>query len=86
MCLAGNEATIIAVLDQLQKARALRTHIHAAAKLGDTEIQVALSPEEALDVAENRVISLEARCRELGCHGPAPKADRGESTRIVSAK
>lgn len=85
MCLAGNEAEIIAALDALKNARELR------AKVDRTEIKLRtddldLSREEVAAVLDCRIGVLESKCRELGCHGPAPKADRGDSTRIVSSK
>lgn len=85
MCLAGNEAEIIAALDALKKAREMR---EVADKwMNDDEVMaIDLNAEEARAVLDSRIVILEERCRKLGCHGPAPKANAADQVRIASQK
>lgn len=88
VCLAGNEATMIEVLNALNDARLQLVQWEKDGHEPDDGLPhtVALSHKEGMQVFERRIADLEQRCRELGIHGPAPKADPGDQRRIVDAK
>lgn len=84
MCLSSHADAIIKLLTDLKKAKAVLAALHAPnlAAPGDLDLTV----EEAQFIMERRIGGLEAACRELGCHGPAPKADPGESQFITNKR
>lgn len=96
MCLAGNEATMIETLNALNDARLQLVQWTAPPTIDVTTLaftedlnaprSMLVSREEGVWILERRIAGYEAKCRELGIHGPAPKADPGDQRRIVDAK
>lgn len=84
MCLSGNEATMIETLQALNDTRLALKQWLDAANEGPRTIEVSYA--EGFDILNARIANLEAKCRELGCHGPAPKADPGDQHRILAQR
>lgn len=89
MCLAGNEQTMIETLNALNDARLQLVQWerdNPSGMAGDGLRSVQVSYAEGIELLNARIWALETKCRELGIHGPAPKADPGDQRRIVDAK
>lgn len=86
MCLSGNETTIIETLTALRDARELRANFKLHGIVDSADSAIRLTDEEVAYILDARINAAEARCRELGCHGPAPKADPGESQLITNKR
>ncbi len=92
MCLNGQLETMIEVLTALNDASLMLkqwktvdvTNMSSSDLLELRPIEV--TQQEGVRVIESRIETLEQKCRELGIHGPAPKADPGDQRRIVDAK
>lgn len=89
MCLAGNEATMIETLNALNDARLqiVQWSLDNVVPENAGKLRpILVTAEEGAEIIQSRILALEVRCRELGIHGPAPKADPGDQRRIVDAK
>ncbi len=89
MCLNGQLETMIEVLNALNDAKLQVNQWRADnpnGTAGSVLRPINVSYDEGIELLIARIFALEAKCRELGIHGPAPKADTGDSVRIVSAK
>lgn len=88
MCLAGNEQTMIETLNALNDARLMLRQWGQDWPLPNCEVRkpIEVTYDEGIELLNARIWALETKCRELGIHGPAPKADPGDQRRIVDAK
>lgn len=87
MCLASHADEIIETLRALKEAEAELVQWRGTGfGGGDGKGSIRVTHDEGTGVLERRMEALKARCRELGVHGPAPKANSADQVRIASQK
>lgn len=83
MCLQDSIDAVLAAAKALKDAQNDVANFPPSKPDADGLYNFGLTWEEAQGLLRKRVRLAEARCREMGVHGPARKADPGDTQRIL---